>query len=75
MKQEPFVIERTYNAPVSKVWKAISDKTQMKEWYFDVSDFKPRVGFEFQFTGENEGKIFVHLCKVVEVENEKKIEV
>ena len=73
MKQEPFIIERTYNAPVSKVWKAISDKKQMKEWYFDVSDFKPEVGFEFQFTGENEGKTFVHLCKVVEAEDEKKL--
>lgn len=73
MKQEPFVIERTYNAPVSKVWKAISNKTQMKEWYFDVSDFKPEIGFEFHFTGENEGRTFLHLCKVVEVIDERKL--
>lgn len=73
MKQEPFVIERTYNAPASKIWKAISDKKQMKEWYFDVSDFRPEVGFEFQFTGENEGKKYVHLCKVVEAVDERKL--
>ncbi len=44
MKTEPFVIERTYNAPISKVWKAITDKEEMKEWYFDLAEFKPEVG-------------------------------
>ena len=67
MKTEPFVIERTYNAPVERVWKAITDKAQMKEWYFDLSEFKPEVGFEFQFVGGSPEKSFVHLCKVTEV--------
>ena len=30
MKTEPFVIERTFNAPAEKVWKALTDKEQMK---------------------------------------------
>lgn len=67
MKNEPFEIERIYNAPVEKVWKAITDKDQMKQWYFDLAAFKPEVGFEFQFSGENEGRKFVHLCKITEV--------
>ena len=33
MSTTPFVIERTYNAPVDKVWKAITDKGQMKKKY------------------------------------------
>ena len=33
------VIERTYNAPVEKVWKAITDKEEMKQWYFDLDAF------------------------------------
>lgn len=61
------VIERTYDAPIEKVWEALTNKDQMKQWYFDVSDFKPEVGFEFQFSAESEGKIFIHKCKVVEV--------
>ncbi len=73
MKHEPFVIERTYNAPVEKIWKAITDKDQMKEWYFDLSAFKPEVGFEFQFTGGNEDKTFLHLCKITDVVIEKKL--
>lgn len=66
MKAEPFIIERTYQAPVEKVWNAISDRDQMKQWYFDLAAFKPEVGFEFQFEGGKE-QIYVHLCKVVEV--------
>ncbi len=73
MKHEPFVIERTYNAPVKKVWKAITDRDQMKEWYFDLEAFKAEVGFEFQFTGGSEDKTFLHLCKVTEVLPEKKL--
>lgn len=73
MKQAPFVIERTYNAPVEKVWQAITDREQMKEWYFDMPDFKPEVGFEFTFKGENEGRVFVHLCKITEVVPLKKL--
>lgn len=73
MKQEPFVIERVYNASVERVWKAITDKDQMKQWYFDIAAFKPEVGFEFSFTGHNEGVTFIHLCKVTEVVPNKKL--
>ena len=34
------VIERTYNAPVEKVWKALTDVDQMRQWYFDLKEFK-----------------------------------
>jgi uncharacterized protein YndB with AHSA1/START domain len=68
MKNEPYVIERTYNAPVARVWKAITDRDQMKEWYFDIADFKPEPGFEFTFTGIGKGGIeYIHLCKIMEV--------
>lgn len=74
MKTEPFVIERTYNAPISKVWKAITDKDDMKQWYFDLPEFKAEVGFEFQFTGgEPGGKQYLHLCKITEVITGKKL--
>ncbi|MBS1915253.1 MAG: SRPBCC domain-containing protein [Bacteroidetes bacterium] len=73
MKKEPFIIERTFNAPASLIWKALTDKNEMKKWYFDVSDFKPQPGFEFTFNGGSEEKIYVHFCKVVEVIPEKKL--
>jgi uncharacterized protein YndB with AHSA1/START domain len=73
MKSEPFVIERTYDAPVEKVWEAITNKDQMKQWYFDVPQFKAEVGAEFQFTGGTEEQQFLHLCKVTEVEKGRKL--
>jgi len=69
MKTEPFVIERTLNAPVQRVWEAITDKQKMKQWYFDLSDFRPEIGFEFSFPGKgNEGQDYLHLCKITRVE-------
>ena len=73
MKNEPFVIERTYNATAEKVWQAITDKNQMKQWYFDLAEFKPEVGFEFQFYGGTPEKQWLHLCKVTEVIPMKKL--
>lgn len=74
MSATPFTIERTYNAPVTKVWDAITQKEKMKQWYFDMSEFKPQVGFEFTFTGQGtKGEEYVHLCKVLAVEPHKKI--
>jgi uncharacterized protein YndB with AHSA1/START domain len=68
MKHEPFVIERIYRVPVERVWKAITDPKQMKEWYFDIPDFRPEVGSEFSFTGtDTEGLAWIHLCTVTEV--------
>jgi uncharacterized protein YndB with AHSA1/START domain len=64
---EPFVIEQTYNAPISKVWSAITDKDKMKEWYFDLKEFKPEVGFEFEFIGGSKEKSYRHLCQVTKV--------
>jgi uncharacterized protein YndB with AHSA1/START domain len=69
----PFEIERTYNAPVARVWKAITDKEDMKQWYFDLKEFKPEVGFEFTFSGGTEEKQYLHICKITEVVPQKKL--
>lgn len=73
MKTEPFIIEQTYNAPVESVWSALTDVNKMKQWYFDVDDFKPEVGFTFRFSGTDKGVTFWHKCVVTEVIPFKKI--
>jgi len=73
MNNEPIVIERTYNASVTKVWKAITDKNEMKKWYFDLAEFKPEIGFEFQFYGGKEERQYLHLCRITEVIVGKKL--
>jgi uncharacterized protein YndB with AHSA1/START domain len=73
MEHQPLVIERTFDAPVSKVWKAITDKDEMKHWYFDLANFKAEVGFEFQFSAGSEEKNYLHLCKITEVIPKEKL--
>jgi len=70
---EAVIVERTVNAPVARVWKALTDVDQMRAWYFDLKEFKPQVGFEFEFIVEHEGNTYHHLCKVTEVVPQKKI--
>lgn len=73
MKPEPVIIEREYDAPVNKVWEAITDKQKMKEWYFDFSDFKAEVGFEFTWEGDDGQKKWLHAGKITEVVPGKKL--
>ena len=74
MKTQPFVIERTYDAPVAAVWKALTERERMKQWYFNLSEFKAEVGFEFRFFGEgHQGENYLHRCKITAVEPLKKL--
>ncbi|HEY4417665.1 MAG TPA: SRPBCC family protein [Verrucomicrobiae bacterium] len=72
-KNAPLTIERTYNAPIALVWRALTHREDMAKWYFNVPEFKAEAGFEFQFTVPYNGKDCVHLCRVTEVQAAKKI--
>jgi uncharacterized protein YndB with AHSA1/START domain len=67
------IVERTLNAPVPRVWQALTDVEQMRQWYFDLKEFKPEPGFEFEFVVEHEGNSYHHLCRVTEVVPQKRI--
>jgi len=72
-KTEPFIIERLFDAPVEKVWQAISNRDQMKHWYFDVEAFRAEEGVEFDFSVNCHGENYRHLCRVVEVIPQKRL--
>jgi uncharacterized protein YndB with AHSA1/START domain len=75
VKHKPVVVEKTYNASVDRVWKAITNKEQMKEWYFDLDEFKPEIGFHFKFPGQgHKGQSYVHHCVITDVIHEKKLQ-
>jgi uncharacterized protein YndB with AHSA1/START domain len=68
MSVTPVIVERTYNAPAEKVWSAITNPEEMKNWYFDLPGFKAELGYEFKFIGGSEsGVTYLHLCKITEV--------
>lgn len=70
---EGVVVECTFDAPITRVWKALTDVNEMRQWYFDLKEFKPEVGFEFEFVVEHEGTTYHHLCRVTEVIPQQKI--
>lgn len=73
MNSRPLIKESLFNTPPAKVWQAITDREQMKHWYFDLADFKADVGFQFRFEGGPDGRTYLHLCEVTEVIPGKKL--
>jgi uncharacterized protein YndB with AHSA1/START domain len=73
LRNVPVVVERILDAPVGKVWDAITDKDQMKKWSFDLGNFKAQKGLEFQFLAGTPEKEYLHLCRVYEVIVGKKL--
>ncbi len=66
------VVKQRINASVEKVWSAITDKAQMKQWYFDISDFELKEGSSFNFYEPGDERKYHHHCEITEViPNEK----
>jgi uncharacterized protein YndB with AHSA1/START domain len=74
MKTDPLVIERTYDAPIDKVWSALTNNDELQKWYFKLEEFKPELGFKFDFIGgPDNGPQYLHLCEITELVEGKKI--
>ena len=72
--QGPIVVEQDFEAPISVVWKAITDQQQMPSWFFDtIEEFRPEIGFEARFNVHAEGRDFLHVWRVREVVPEQKL--
>ena len=67
MNADPIIVERSFNVPAAILWKALTDKNEMRRWYFDLEAFEPNPGFKFQFYGGTPENQFLHLCEVREV--------
>ena len=71
----PVALQRVYEAPIAKVWEAITDKSQLKQWYFDFSEqFELEVGHVFDWwAGPPDGKQWHHRGEITEVVPQKKL--
>ena len=49
MNGTDLIIERIFNAPLPLVWKALTENELMKQWYFDLAEFKAENGFKFEY--------------------------
>lgn len=68
MNEKPVIVEESFSVPAEKIWNAITNKDEMKIWYFDLEEFKSEVGFEFRFWGGPEDGIqYLHICEITDV--------
>ncbi|GAO42596.1 SRPBCC family protein [Flavihumibacter petaseus] len=68
------VLEKVFDAAPGKIWKALTDKGEMRKWYFDLSDFRAEPGFQFSFPGQGaKGEQYMHRCEVLEAVPERRL--
>ncbi len=73
-ENEPLKIAREINAPVARVWQALTDAEDLKQWLPFLSDFKAEVGFKTQFMlGRDPDHRYKHLLEVTEAVERKKL--
>lgn len=74
MSNPPIVVEHTYPTSVADLWKAITVRDRMVQWYFpQIPDFSPEVGGKTEFDVENEGIVYPHRWEVLEAVPEEKL--
>lgn len=67
-------LTRQLDAPVDKIWNALTAKDELKKWYLELADFRAEVGFRFQFSGgASPEKQYIHHCEIKEVVPGKKL--
>jgi uncharacterized protein YndB with AHSA1/START domain len=62
------------NAPIERVWQAITTPAEIKQWFFGVdteSDWK--VGSQLVHTGQYQGKPYVDKGEILEIESPKRL--
>ncbi len=72
---EKIIVQKTYNAPISLVWNAITNKDAMRKWYFDFAeDWKLEVGQVFEWSaGDLDDKQWLHRGKMLEIIDGQKL--
>ncbi|GGA98952.1 SRPBCC family protein [Puia dinghuensis] len=68
-----FVMERVFDAPVDCVWKALTVRDQIRDWFMSIDGFEPEEGYEFTLVAMNNGKRYVHFCRVTEVIDQRRL--
>ena len=69
MKKEdaPVVVEQTFDVSGERLWRAITQIDDMRQWYFeDIPAFEPDVGFSTQFNVTAGTRDFPHVWTVTE---------
>lgn len=74
-KNKIFTITRVFNVPAETLWKAITERDQLKQWYFDFdTHFRLEKDATFEWTaGDPQGKQWLHKGRMLEIVKNKKL--
>jgi uncharacterized protein YndB with AHSA1/START domain len=62
------------DAPIDRVWKAITTPSEIKRWFFGVdTESEWKVGSPIVHTGEYQGKPYVDKGEILEIEPPKRL--
>lgn len=65
--ETPIIVKKKINAPIEKVWNALTDKNELQSWYFDIADFEAQTGKSFDFYEPGDEKKYLHRIEIIEV--------
>jgi len=71
---EPIIVEESFHLSPEQIWQVITDKGQMKQWYFDIPDFELKVNSTFNFYEPGDAKRFHHRCTIKEIVPNRKLQ-
>lgn len=63
----PIITEVLVDATPERVWRALTDTEEMKQWYFSMNGFGPVEGNTFTFYEPGENRQFLHRCTILEI--------
>jgi uncharacterized protein YndB with AHSA1/START domain len=68
IETSPIVVEHDLAVTADEVWKTITEKDRMTQWFFEsIDSFEPVVGFETQFDVKSADNEYRHQWRVTEV--------
>ncbi len=66
--QNPIIVLNEINASPEEIWRALSEKELMIQWFFEgIPSFKAEVGFRTEFVVSPGERSFTHQWEILEV--------
>ena len=70
----PIIVEQVFTTEPKLLWEYLTSPLYMRQWFFEnIPDFIPVVGFSTRFNVEAGERQFMHLWKILDVIEERRI--
>lgn len=70
----PIRVKQLFDCSPKEVWKAISEESALRQWFFPVENYKLQEGEEFSFWSGEDPSLTYHKCRFLFIEEQSTIE-